>query len=199
MTNPDEAGYMTSAQVKALYTQGNEIASHTVHHCDLTGFQTDNPDNCPLPIGAAQIQSEFADSQTTLQNLIGAPVTDFAYPYGAYNANTLAVGAQYYQSQRSVNAGFNTKDNLDLTQLKIEEVDSNITQAQVQAWISSAVQNKTWLILVYHEIAVTPSDPSDVQYDTQPSDFTAEMNYLKSSGAATETVHQAINEILPQL
>jgi hypothetical protein len=52
---------------------------------------------------------------------------------------------------------------------------------------------------VYHEIAVTPTDPTDALYDTQPSDLNAELAYLKSTGVATVTVSQAINEILPQL
>ena len=183
----DQPDYMSAAQVKSLFAYGNEIGSHTVTHPDLT------------TVSQTKLVNEMANSQKTLQNLLGVPVTDFAYPYGAYNANTISVGKKYYQSQRTVNAGMNTKDSFDLTQLKIEEVDSNISQAQVQGWINAAVTQKTWLILVYHEIAVTPSDPTDSLYDTQPSDFSAEMAYLKSSGAAVETVHQAINEVLPQL
>jgi peptidoglycan/xylan/chitin deacetylase (PgdA/CDA1 family) len=182
----DTPDYMTSTQVKDLYANGNEIGSHTVTHPDLT------------TLSASQMQSEMANSQTTLQNLIGAPVTDFAYPYGAYNANTISVGKQYYASQRSVNGGLNTKDSLDVTQLKIEEVDSDISQAQVQGWINAAVAQHAWLILVYHEVATTPSAADDALYTTQPSDFTAEMNYLKNSGVAVETTHQALAEVQAQ-
>jgi peptidoglycan/xylan/chitin deacetylase (PgdA/CDA1 family) len=182
----DQPDYMTAAQVKSLYTAGNEIGSHTVTHPDLT------------TVSQADLVTEMSQSQTTLQNLLGVPVTDFAYPYGAYNANTLAVGKQYYASQRTVNGGENTKDNLDVTQLKIQEVDSDISQAQVQGWINGAIADKAWLILVYHEVAVTPSDPTDDLYDTQPSDFSAEMNYLKSTQVTTDTVHQALAEVQAQ-
>jgi peptidoglycan/xylan/chitin deacetylase (PgdA/CDA1 family) len=143
--------------------------------------------------------NEMSQSQATLQNLLGAPVTDFAYPYGAYNASTIAAGEQYYQSQRTVNGGLNTKDNFDTTQLKIYEVDSDISQAQVQGWVNAAIAQKSWLILVFHEIATTPVDPTDVLYDTQPSDLSAELSYIKQSGVAVETVNQALNEIKPQL
>ncbi len=183
----DQPDYMTGTQVKNLQTAGNEIGSHSVTHPDLT------------TVSQTQLVSEMASSQSALQNLLGVPVTDFAYPYGAYNSNTISVGKQYYQSQRTVNAGYNSKDSFDLAQLKIEEVDSNISRAQVQAWIDGTIANKTWLILVYHEVAATPIAPGDDLYTTQPSDFDAEMAYLKNSGAATETVHQAINEVLPQL
>ena len=182
----DQPDYMSGAQVQDLYANGNEIGDHTITHPDLT------------TVSAAQLQSEMADSQTTLQNLIGAPVTDFAYPYGAYNTATLAMGQQYFDSQRTVNSGFNTKDNLDPTQLKMYEVDSNVTQAQVQGWIDAAVAQHSWLILTYHEVNPTPVDPTDTLYTTQPSDFSAEMNYLKNSGALLETVHQALATVEAQ-
>lgn len=183
----DQPDYMAVSELKALQGAGEEIASHTVTHPDLT------------TLSQTALVNEMANSQSTLQTAMGVPITDFAYPYGAYNANTLAVGKQYYQSQRTVNSGYNTKDNFDLAQLKIYEVDSNITQAQVKAWIDGAIAQKTWLILVYHETATTPVDPTDALYTTQPSDLDAELSYLKNSGAAIETVHQAINELLPQL
>ena len=183
----DQPDYMSATQVKNLQLAGNEIGSHSVTHPDLT------------TVSSTQLQNEMQNSQATLQSVTGVPVTDFAYPYGAYNPNTIAVGKQYYQSQRTVNGGLNTKDNLDLTQLKIYEVDSNISQAQVQGWVNAAVAQRSWLILVYHEIAVTPTDPTDALYDTQPSDLNAELAYIKNSGVSVETVNQAINEILPQL
>jgi peptidoglycan/xylan/chitin deacetylase (PgdA/CDA1 family) len=183
----DQPDYMSPSQVKNLYNNGNEIGSHSVTHPDLT------------TVSQNQLINEMAGSQTTLQNLIGAPVTDFAYPYGAYNTNTINMGQQYYQSQRTVSAGLNTKDSLDLTKLKIYEVDSNITQAQVKGWVDAAIAQKSWLILVYHEVANTPTDPTDDLYHTTPADLDAELSYIKNSGVATETVHQAINEILAQL
>ncbi|HEX5456700.1 MAG TPA: polysaccharide deacetylase family protein [Candidatus Saccharimonadales bacterium] len=183
----DQPDYMSSTQVKNLYTAGNEIGSHTISHPDLT------------TLSKSAISREMSGSQTYLQNLIGVPVRDFAYPYGAYNTNTASIGKQFYQSQRTVNRGFNTKDNLDLTALKIYEVDNDISQTQVKAWIDSAIKQKAWLILVYHEIAKTPVVPSDELYSTTPSDFEAELSYIKNSGASAVTVRQAINEVLAQL
>ena len=183
----DQPDYMTASQVKDLQGSGMEIGSHSVTHPDLT------------TLSQAQMTQEMSQSQATLQSAIGVPITDFAYPFGAYNANTIAVGKQYYRSQRSVNAGLNTKDNFDITQLKIYEVDSNISQGQVQGWVQAAIAQKAWLILVYHEIAVIPTDPSDALYNTQPTDLNAELGYIKSSGISVVTINQAINEILPQL
>lgn len=183
----NQPDYVSGAQVKNLFAAGNEIGSHTVTHPDM------------VTLSQANLVNEMSQSKTTLQNLIGVPVTNFAYPYGSYNANTIAVGKQYYQSQRSVNGGLNTKDNFDITTLKIYEVDSNISQAQVKGWVDAAIAQHAWLILVYHEVATTPIDPSDALYTTQPADLDAELAYVKNSGVTVLTVQQALNEILPQL
>jgi peptidoglycan/xylan/chitin deacetylase (PgdA/CDA1 family) len=183
----DTPDYMTLNQIKDVLAKGNEIGSHTITHSDLT------------TVSQTQLVQEMSQSQATLQSDLGVPITDFAYPYGAYNANTISVGQQYYTSQRSVDAGFNTKDNLNVTRLKIYEVDSNITQAQVKGWIDGAIADKAWLILLYHEVADTPAETDDALYTTKPTDFSAEMTYLKQTNVAVETVAQALNEVLPQV
>src|SRR3954470_4250228 len=60
--NDTAAGYMTTAQMKALDTAGNEIGSHTVPHPDLT------------TLSITKLVAELTNSQTTLQNAIGKPV-----------------------------------------------------------------------------------------------------------------------------
>jgi peptidoglycan/xylan/chitin deacetylase (PgdA/CDA1 family) len=184
LTDP---AYMNGSQVQALYASGNEVGSHSVTHPDLT------------TLSPANLTAEMQQSQAALQSLIGAPVTDFAYPFGAYNSATIAEGQKYYASQRTINPGYNTKDSLDATQLKMYEVDSNITQAQVQAWVNGAIAEHAWLILCYHEIAAIPADPSDSQYTTQPADFAAEMAFIKSTGVTVATVSQALQEAESQV
>jgi hypothetical protein len=125
-------------------------------------------------------------------------IPNFAYPYGAYNAATITEGQKYYQSQRSTDVGFNTKDNFNLTTLKVQNIYNTTTPAEIQAWVNQANQNKTWLILVYHEIAVTPVDPTDAQYNTTPSELDAQLSVIKNSGANVVTLDQAIKELLPQ-
>jgi hypothetical protein len=198
VTKP-EADYMTATQVKALYTAGNEIGSHSIDHCDLANGTTE-------PAGPAcpgfNLDAEMHTSQTVLEGVVGAGnVTNFAYPYGSYNDTTIAAGLKYYKSQRTVSAGYNTLDSFDATKLKMFEVDSNITQAQVKSWIDGAIAQKSWLILCYHEIADTPVDPTDALYTTKPADFAAEMAYLNSKRAQTDilTVAQALAKAQTQI
>jgi peptidoglycan/xylan/chitin deacetylase (PgdA/CDA1 family) len=183
----DQPDYMSGAQVQALKTAGHEIGSHTVTHPDLTTLST------------TQLTNELANSQTTLGNLIGSPVTSFAYPFGAYNATTITKAKAYYASQRTVDSGYNTKDLFDATKLKVQNVVASTTPAQVQVWINQATQDKSWLILVYHEVANTPTDPTDVDYTTTPADFATEMTAVKNSTLGKMTVNQALSEITSQL
>ena len=179
--------YMNASQVQSLHGAGHEIGSHTITHTDLT------------TVSQSQLVQEMSQSQITLQNIISAPVKNFAYPYGAYNTNTLNVGKQYYRSQRSVNRGVNSKDNFDITTLRIQEVNSSISQAQVKSWIDDAIAQKAWLILCYHEIANTAVTPDDAFYTVKPADLDAHLGYIKQTGVIVKTVNQALDEILAQL
>lgn len=66
---PDDL-MMSSAQVHAMHAAGMEIGAHTVHHPILS------------LTGDAAAERELTDSRTRLQDLIGQPVTLFAYPNG---------------------------------------------------------------------------------------------------------------------
>jgi peptidoglycan/xylan/chitin deacetylase (PgdA/CDA1 family) len=75
------SGYMTVPQLQAIYNAGNEIGGHTVLHPNLTQVSTD------------EATREICDSRDTLLNW-GFPVTDFAYPYSAYNSATEGIVKQ---------------------------------------------------------------------------------------------------------
>jgi peptidoglycan/xylan/chitin deacetylase (PgdA/CDA1 family) len=67
-------GYMTAAQVQQVAAEGMVIGCHTVSHVALAS----------VPLSFAQQQIDVAHSQ--LEALLGTRITDFAYPYGSYDA-----------------------------------------------------------------------------------------------------------------
>jgi peptidoglycan/xylan/chitin deacetylase (PgdA/CDA1 family) len=74
-----------------------ELASHTVHHLDLT------------TLDATQLHTEVADSRKILQNRFGVPVDNFCYPAGQYNdAVIAAVKAAGYRGASSEVPGLAT-------------------------------------------------------------------------------------------
>ena len=200
--NAADRTYMTSSEVKALYTSGHEIASHTIDHCSMTGNPITNGagSTCPMPMTAASLKTAMETSKSTLETITGVPgsVKNFAYPYGDYNDASIAAGqAAGYTSQRTVEQGFNTKDGLDLTKLKGYEVNATTTNADVEGWVQTAIAQKSWLILFYHEVANTPAVPEDAAYTTSVADFATQMQYINNNRAAIApvTVTQAISEI----
>src|SRR5207248_1085187 len=87
----DDSYYMTWQQVQALAADGNEIGGHTAFHVNLP--QTD----------ATEAQREICRDRYNLTNL-GFQVTDFAYPYGAYNSSIESMVKNCgYNSARTTN------------------------------------------------------------------------------------------------
>jgi len=69
-----EETLMTAQELRELSAAGFEIGSHGMTHARLTGL----PD--------AELRIEVADSKKLLEDLIGARVTGFSYPYGDFDA-----------------------------------------------------------------------------------------------------------------
>ena len=74
--------YMSQQQVQEVAADGMVVAAHTVHHVNLT------------KVPAAVAENEIRSSKALLEQLIGQPVPDFAYPYGSMNASIAAMVSQ---------------------------------------------------------------------------------------------------------
>ena len=73
---------MSDEQVKEWHAAGMEVGAHSRTHPRLT--------NCP----DAELLDEIAGSKSDLEALIGAPVTQFCYPSGDYDARVVAAVRQ---------------------------------------------------------------------------------------------------------
>jgi peptidoglycan/xylan/chitin deacetylase (PgdA/CDA1 family) len=68
--------YMNPDQIRGLYASGWEIGSHSLSHTDLTERSDRQMD-------------EIVESRRKLQSLLGVPISSFAYPFGAYDENSV--------------------------------------------------------------------------------------------------------------
>jgi len=178
-TDPE---YMTVADLRHLVDAGHQIGSHSVSHADLTTLRP------------RAVNREVKDSREFLRKNGFMPVLDWASPYGTSNTSTTAAVKKYYRSQRSVQAGFNSKDDFDVYALKVQNVLLSTTAAEVQGWVEQAARDKTWLILVYHEVGTNSHE-----YSTTPAQLESHLEIIKKAGVPIVTVDQALNEVLPQL
>lgn len=181
------ANYMTVAEVQALNKDGQEVASHTVTHDDMTQET------------ATQVTTELSQSQSTLEGWIGAPVTDMAYPYGMYNAAVQTATAKYYSGARGVEVGLNSKDSFNAMDIKVENIYDTTTTAQVADWVAQAQATKTWLVFVYHSVDPSSTPFGGEQYNVTPTQLSAQLAAIKSSGITVETMKQALAEVESQL
>ncbi|HKY54871.1 MAG TPA: polysaccharide deacetylase family protein [Anaerolineales bacterium] len=70
------SGYMNVDQIRAMHAAGWEIGSHSTSHVDLT-------------IRSDRQKDEIVDSRSKLQALLEIPILTFAYPFGAYNSDSV--------------------------------------------------------------------------------------------------------------
>ncbi len=165
--------YMTPGQVYDFTKAGHEVASHTYNHPDLTKLSDQD------------LQKQVKLSHDGLTKCYG-DVADFAPPFGASNAQTTAAVKSLYETSRSTEVGFNSPDALNPYQLKVENVRADTTPMQMRAWLTTAKQNHTWLILVYHQVAANGGE-----YSRSPADFETDLVSVKASGLSIETMHSA--------
>ena len=100
---------------------GHEICSHTVTHPFLTS------------LNSTDLNYELQHSKAYLENITGSTITSFASPYGDYDSNVNTAIAKYYQLHRTVDEGFNSKDNFNPYRLRVQNVLSTTTSSQINS------------------------------------------------------------------
>lgn len=168
-------GYMTSTQILALKAAGHEIGAHTRTHASL------------VQLSPADAQLEINGSREDLLSIGAGPITSFAYPYGDFNASVMdMVKNAGLTAARTVVPGFNMKTSDKFT-LKTQSVEANTPLSSIISWIDAAVAQKTWLILVFHQIETNPG-----QYGTTPEILSQITSYMNSRGIKAKTVDEAL-------
>jgi peptidoglycan/xylan/chitin deacetylase (PgdA/CDA1 family) len=181
----DDPEYMTAPMMRAFADQGSELASHTMTHPHLTQASTECFDE------------QLHESQVLLQQWFGpSAATNFAPPYGEFDSRVLGEVQRFYRSNRSTDVGYNQKDSFDVHDLKVQNVVRTTTPTDIDGWVRQALADRSWLILVYHEVS---DAPADAQYAVSPGNLDAELQIIQSSGIAVKTVSQALDELLPQV
>lgn len=173
--------FVDPAQMLALQASGHEIGTHTRTHTDLT------------TLTAPEQQTEIQGSRTEIIGMGATPVNTIAYPFGAYTAGiqTITQNAGYVAA-RGVDRGYNVKTT-DKYALKIQQVNRTTTVSEVQAWTTQAALNKTWLILMFHQIDEDPS----ADLGTTPALLQQMVDVIKASDVDIVTMHDGVLQMNP--
>ncbi|MFH5878538.1 fibronectin type III domain-containing protein [Arthrobacter sp. NA-172] len=188
----DQPSYFTSANLHQLFTDGNEIAGHTVTHPDLVTLTSD------------EVTRQVCNGRVALANM-GFKVTSFAYPFASTDPAVQAIVK---------NCGFNSarglgdlysKDDTSLPPAETippanpydtaapEEVDSTWTLANLEDSVTKAqAAGGGWVQLTFHHIAVG-TDPTLTISPDLFSQFTSWLAQQQTAGSvAVKTVDQVI-------
>jgi peptidoglycan/xylan/chitin deacetylase (PgdA/CDA1 family) len=170
----NEEWLMDWTQLTDLKNAGWEVGSHSMTHPSMSTLTDD------------QIEYELSQSKLVLANH-GFAAKSFAFPYGDYNYNVLDRVTRHYESSRM--AWGNINNFPDRYLIKVREITKNTSVATVQTWINSAVTNKQWLVLMFHDIV--SGTPSDYQY--KASNLALIAKYLRSKNIPTPTITEGLN------
>ncbi|MGD0375196.1 MAG: Ig-like domain-containing protein [Streptosporangiaceae bacterium] len=183
------SGTLTLPQLQAIYNAGNEIGGHTVLHPNLTQISND------------EATREVCDSRDTLLGW-GFPVTDFAYPYAAYNSTTEGILQQCgYNSGRQdgdITSPYGCMSGCPLAETvppkdpyavrAPQSIEDDWTLAQMEQLVTQAEPGGGWSVLVFHHICDNACDP----YSVTPANFNALLTWLQTQDVSIETVGQVI-------
>lgn len=182
MTEPLEGNTKERDRVLEFFEHGHEICSHSVSHPNFTKLSPE------------ELTYELTHSRAYLEKITGEPIVNVAAPFGAYNQNVLDEMRKYYYIHRSVNEGYNAKNNLQPYRLKVQNMLIGTTLEEFQGWVQKAMEENLWLILVYHKV-----DYDHIStYDTYGEDFESQMRWLQSTGVPIMRLDEAFAEVLPQ-
>ncbi len=186
--------YMSKEQLLDIQRSGNEIAVHTKDHCNLS-FITDTARCAFIPTGPLTLSHQINDAQSELISNGLSPANTIAYPYGSSNSSVydFMKSNEMFVGGRGLNIGYNYKNSKKFD-LKVQIIDASTTPDLIETWIQSSILNKSWLILVFHQI----DNPVKLQSlgesgGTSPDIFKSLLEYIKNNNIPVKSMLDGVN------
>jgi hypothetical protein len=168
--------YMNWHQVKRLQFLGWEISAHSREH------------NCFLDVvGYSSIQSEILGSKEDLLKQ-GLQNDIYVAPCGITTPEMVNLIKSNYSSLRTVESGMNPLPIKNKYSLKIIEVNSVTDISEVKSWLQKAKQDRSWLILAFHQI-----DTEESYFSVTPLNFEKVLFEVKNSKLDVVLPSQVLN------
>ena len=171
----DTPGYMNWNQVRGLHNQGWDVHAHTrTHHCSLDQAEE------------ATVIDEIIGSKEdmTKKNL---PALDFVTPCGVENDYIKNLVKENFRSLRTSYPGDNQLPLLDPYAIKAYALRNYNTVEEVKEWVNQAINNKSWVVLMFHQV-----DSSGTEYSVSTQDFKSMMKIVSDSGVQVVPANRII-------
>ncbi|HLP86308.1 MAG TPA: polysaccharide deacetylase family protein [Candidatus Paceibacterota bacterium] len=172
--------YMNPKDLKQADMKGNEIAAHTRDHFNFSPQTSYN-----------QVIMQVVGSWFDLKE-IGFNPTTFVYPYGSSTEEVVSIVKKRFLGARSTFRGFNTR-NTDPYILKDQLVDKYVTKTQIETWLNQAKQDKSWLILEFHNIG--DEEPNSNGEEISKDQLSSVLNSVFNSGLNVVTLSEGLTKL----
>lgn len=103
-------------RLRVLTTEGHVVAAHSVHHSYMTQAPCDKDWKCCkrfAPCTPDDIRYELTESKRILENLMGVPVTSFAWPGNFFSDATIAMALEAGFKMTSASSGWRSRAKCD--------------------------------------------------------------------------------------
>ncbi len=135
------AGYMSRDELQGLYDDGNEIGGHTLNHVSLADVR------------GMDLRKQVCQDRANLMEF-GFDVVSFAYPYGYYDEEAMAVVRDCgYNNARIVTGGpqeIPWENPYELRAMPYVVGDTDVSK--LKRYIQEAAKEDAWAILTFHRI-----------------------------------------------
>jgi len=169
-----QSGRMTQEQVDDLHRKGWDISGHGA--TDLTSLTTE------------QVEADLKETATYLNihGYRGAHL--YAYPNGQNTQAVRDIVQKYFPVARTINSLNQPLSYINPLRINALSLVSSTPVATIQARIDSALENGSWLILVFHKIVATPT----VETEYSVANFSTIVDYLKSKNADVQPISRVL-------
>ncbi len=179
-------GYLTLAQLKAMQAAGHDIGGHAAtntNHDRSGGFTA---------LTAAELDVELRTNRAWLAENGFYGRDHFAYPQGLVNATVEDGVRKYFADARVIHRSpRETQNPGNIMRLRAYSANDPATLANLTAAVDAAYTNKSWLIIIVHDVVTTPTGGSIPQWST--ANFNSLIDYLNTKGIPVRTVADVLN------
>ena len=168
-----EERYLTREETVELHEAGWEISNHTYTHPYLTELSEE------------EIEEEVLAAYEYVREIDEEGAKHLAVPYSAVSPSVVDKLRELTVTARYIPGGFNDyRYGIDRHALYFMEVTSRTEFVEVEAWINKAIEEKTWLILLFHRI----EDPAEDRYAYSREEYAKLITHLSDNKEKIQTV-----------
>jgi len=167
-----ESNFLDIPKIKEMMSYGMEFINHTYSHVNLT------------TLSLLQAEYEVAKGLETLLNLGAGKSAYYLSVPGSHTNDAVNAIFKKYATVCKLRTGLERIPVFEPMNLQRQLPEQTTPVSTITGWIDTAIANKLWLILVFHNIKDVPSD----QYDYATANYNAVIDYLDTNSASIKTV-----------